>query len=679
MKKEMIILAIAFILFTSLVSGKLTISAPEDIYNLGNKLYVTVDVFPSSVSGNFQIDIICNNETMNIYKIPAGPSFHAGEQQKVTTFVTLDKSSLGNLKGKCYLSASLGNEQTSTKSFSISDKIVLTAKLDKLNYNPGETITLTLEAVKANNQLLNGFVDAVNATSFSKAIQKGNLIKKFAMPETAEAGEYSILIYAYDRGSNNEILNTANTSISFSINQIPSFIQLSFSELKINPGSNLTIGGDIYDQSGKLMQGEIILNLISPNKEEFQKTVKSEKFAFFDFPENASAGEWKVLASFSGILQEETIKINELAKVDYEFIGSVLVVKNTGNVIYNKPINIKIGERNQEINLNMQPGEERKFNLNAPNGEYNVAVGDANSKIEKNIPLTGRAISVKDLDAGSLIKDYAFIWVFIVIILVAIAVVLFFKFKRKTIKLNDKTTFSQKLTSNYSNTLHLTKKSPLSQSLDEKNYEEYNHGLKDLTKPDIGKAESSLVLKGEKSPSAVMSISIFNLNELKENSKNEIQKINEIIKDNKGLVDIREDRIIAVFSPLVTKTFKNEIIAVKAAAEILKELRSFNKKFTDKIKFNIGIHSGDLIASKEQGKLKYTGIGNTIALTRRISDSNENNLLISEQVKIKLMRAVKVEKVGEIGKSSIYSVQKIQDMSANQEKLQDLLKRMDND
>jgi len=72
----------------------------------------------------------------------------------------------------------------------------------------------------------------------------------FSMPKTAEAGEYHLNIKAYTLGKNG-ILNEGNTSISFKINQIASSVVLSLSNTKIMPGKDLTVGANIFDQSGK--------------------------------------------------------------------------------------------------------------------------------------------------------------------------------------------------------------------------------------------------------------------------------------------------------------------------------------------------------------------------------------------------------------------------------------------
>lgn len=126
----------------------------------------------------------------------------------------------------------------------------------------------------------------------------------------------------------------------------------------------------------------------------------------------------------------------------------------------------------------------------------------------------------------------------------------------------------------------------------------------------------------------------------------------------------------------MTKTFKNELLASKAAVEIKEKLDAYNKKFNDKISYSIGINAGDMISSVSSGKLNYTSLGNSIVLAKRISDISEEKVLISEAVRQKLMRELKVNKFEHnLGSVYIYEILKIVDTEANQDKLKDLLKR----
>jgi len=104
-------------------------------------------------------------------------------------------------------------------------------------------------------------------------------------------------------------------------------------------------------------------------------------------------------------------------------------------------------------------------------------------------------------------------------------------------------------------------------------------------------------------------------------------------------------------------------------------LNAYNKKFKDKIEFNLGVHVGELIASKVGGKLKYTSIGNTISLAKRISDSDSGKLIVSDEIRKKLLRDLKVVKAKEIGENQTFEVSEVKDRAGDKARLADLLKR----
>ncbi len=672
MIKKLVVFAFAFLMMFSFASAKISISAPDDLYNLGDKLYVTVSVLPSVVSGNFEIVLNCASQNAVIYRVPSEASFTSNEEQTISTFVTLTKDYIGNLSGTCYISSSLGTDTTTTKTFVITNNVNLEIKLDKTAYNPGEEITLEINAIKANGHPLNGFVEGSGAFDFSKVVEVGKVIEKFAMPKTIEAGSYNIELFVYDRDNNNKILNSVIKNVSFSINQIASSIVTSLSELEVEPGNQLKIGTEIYDQAGNLMGGAVSVKITSPSGAEIQKSIKSGEFGSIDFAVNATPGNWVVYSLFNGVSEEKGFSVKEVPKVEFEFIDSILVVRNVGNAVYNKPISVNIGDNAQELDLNIMPGEERRFNLKGK-GEYDVQVSDGDLGIQRKLFLTGGAVSVDSAEGFSFFKNYTFVWIFIILILALTGVVLFLKFKNKSFRLSDKfKKMPGKFKREISETMHFTNKSPSAHSFDDN-----DDSVMDFKKKENPDAESTLVLKGDKSNSSVICITA-DLDSLGENSRKVFLGIVESAKERKGAVEATETGFRVIFSALLTKTFNNEMLAVKTAEGIMKKVNEFNRLHQDKIELNIGINSGDLVAALEQGKLKYTNIDSTVTFANKLSETGKGKVLISEAVRRKLMRDVKVERKGEINKKAYYELLRVADTEANKEKLKDIMKRMKN-
>ncbi len=645
------------------VSAKISLSETSGTYNLGDSIYTTVTLTPQSVRGIFEINLVCEGQTVNLYKIsPAQSSFSVGEEQKINHEILLLPEYIGNLSGSCYVSAKIADETASTKPFQISDSIAITATLDKENYNPGEIVILNLNAVKANGKNLNGFVEGSGAFDFSSNVDNGVRKETLMLEENEESGDYELILNVYDRDTETlRILNIGNISLKFKVNQVPFSLPISLGSLEARPGENYEFGLDLYDQSGKEMNGSVSVLLIPPNGKETPLTVNSGSTGSVTLQTNSTPGTWRILASFGELEDEKEFTVLDLEKIEFGFIEetSLLVIRNIGNVPYDEAIEIQIGGNIETLNLNIGVGEERRFRLKAPDGEYTVRVASGDSQVERTLLLTGRAISVRDSGGLNVLSSYPIIWIFIGIVLVALAIILLMKYRKKTFRLKDGIKMPHfrrhKETSVVPESVH-------------------DREMLDVSRPKIAGAESSLVLNGDKETAAVIALKVKS--KLGQQGKEDLKKIIMDIWEGKGMIEKKDEYIMMVFSPLVTKTFSNEMIAIKAANKLFGVLEQHNKKYNDKINFGIGVHVGEIIANLEGKKLKYTGMGNTISLVKKMADISGNKLLVSEKLRNKMARALKVEKAGEIGKTQIFEVTKLANVEANQERLHEILKRM---
>lgn len=670
MKKELILIGfITIIALTALASARLTISEPLGVYNLGDKLYITVDTVPAAVTGNFEINIVCSNQTVNVYRVPAEPSFSLGVEQKITTYVTLSPSTYDSLIGSCKIVSDLGGEEAVSKSFLISNNIIVTSSLDKLMYDPGEQITLTVNAVKANGNLLNGFSDISDAATMSKMIQDGKLVSAFAMARTAEPGNYTLNINAYDTDGN-QTLNSGNSSVSFFINQIPSSIQVSLSGTEIAPEQNFSYSADLFDQSGQHMNGSLQVSLISPLNTQTPLNLNSGETNSISFPANATAGEWNMLFAYNSITEEKQFTVLAVPKLNMSFIDNILVISNLGNAPYNKTLNVTIGNTTEQLALNILQGEERRFSLKAPNGEYNVSVGDGNVQQSQQLLLTGNAVSVNEF-AGGLFSKYPLLWYFLLgLVGVGLLVFLFGK-----VKIGSKiANITRRRDSRPEPTLKPIRSAPMSSSGFSPSSDEK---FINVNRSNVSEGESSLVSKGQKLNSSVIVVKISNYRMLKDLAKQEVDKAIALAKERRAVVEFKDGYITMVFSPLITKTLENEPAAARLGTDLLNQLRTFNQKYTDKIDFNIGINNGDLISSIEGGRLKYTAMGNTLLLARKLADFGREKVLVSDSFRTKMIRDIRGERVGQIGSVGVFSIISLTDREANKDKLADLLKRMD--
>jgi hypothetical protein len=660
MVKKLVMSILTFFFLVCLVSAKISVSDPLEVYNLGDTIPLTVTLTPNSNEGWFTVDLICGGTTRTIEKI-LGKSFYTGEEQTRSLRLPLTEEYIGNITGECKIKSSINSEETFTPNFRISNKVNLEASIDKETYNPKETITLTVGAIKENGIVLNGFLETSGFASISKAIVDGEVVEKFSIPEKQAAGVYELTLFAYDK-YNGQILNSNNKTLKLTVNQVPTFVDLSLSELEATPGQEYKFSLELLDQAGTRMEGAIEVTILSPKDEEQKLIVQSGETSSVNFQTNSTPGTYKISASFEELMIIKEFNVKEIQKVSLELVDSLLVVTNVGNTKYEQEIAVKIGDKTERFNLSIEVGEKRKFNLNAPDGNYDVDVQSGTDSIQKNLLLTGNAISIKNASGTNVFNKYPIIWVFLILLLAGTAFV-FFKRTGKAYKLKEKFDFKKLFT------FTRREKAPKKEKFIETTNEPHKKG----------NAESSLVIDGEREMASVIALKIKNMATLGTHAKEELVKILELAKDKKGMIEKKDDYLMIIFTPTVTKTYNNEMSATKVGFGLMTALNEYNKRFHAKLDYGIGVNSGELIVSTKTGKLQYTSLGSTVLLAKKIADSADAKLLVADSIRNKMLRDLRGEKMPAVGKSGVFSVTHVNDKEANKDKLQDLLNRMGHD
>lgn len=682
MGKLGVVLIFVIVLLSSFSIAQINIVEPKDVYNLGDKIYIDVYGITWAESGNLNIDLSCGDDLINLLKIPRRSFLQGIEQNYSVPYKILNEEDLEiidikDIVGDCNIKSSLGDEEVSSKTFEVSNELEISANFDKENYNPGENAEINIEVKKKSGESFNGRLIINGEEEYKLDIENGVALYNIEIEQNQNSGSYNYKLIAYD-GDEEDWINRGETEASFSVNSVPSELIISLSSDKINPGENLEVGLEIKDQGGNLMEGLGNLRIVSPIGEEINEEIGSGKFKQIFIESNATPGNWEILGEFEDLTNRRNFEVLIFPRVEFDIEGTLLKVRNIGNGVYNKSIIVKIGEEEKSLGVReIGIGDEIEFNLRAPDGEYLVSASDGDSSFDRTVYLTGRAVSVENPGGSSFASYSIFIWIFFIIILAAAGAVLYFySTKNKVIK-------NGKIKEKFENLKSKVLRKKTSEEeilLGSSNKKSFFGNKKeedvDLTKSDSSNAESSLVLKGDKQKSVILSLRIKNYSELGDNSKRELINIVKEESKSKGLIDWKEDYVFVVFSPLVTKTYSNEVLACKSGINIQRRLNEFNRKFENKIDYNIGIHVGDLVSSKENEKLKYTSIGNTVSLSKKISDFSRGKVLVSEEIRRKLLRDLKVEKEGKIGENLVYSIVEVKDKEANAAKLKDILKRM---
>ncbi len=684
------------------VSAGIYFSQPEQAYNLGDTIVNNVIVDPIG-DGFLRINLVCEGSSVNVFNnVPVEGEAHI-EFPLTTAYIQ-------NISGDCYFLAIYGGMSQESREFQISKNLNVRLDLDSLFAKPGEEIIVSGKVERLNNELVNGGVEInipllnliepeeennesenneseedetddsepiviYDSGRFYGKIVDGLFSVSITLADDMPSGNYRIDVLAYEEISGSRTSEGVAIA-NLRIEQVLTTVDVVLSLQNLDPGEDFDFKPRLFDQSGKIIEDEVSIVIINEKSDRvFERISVSEETIEYDIPTNMSSGYYEIEVSSDGISENKKFYINEKEIVFLEISNNTLFVTNIGNMELNDyPIQIDLNGKPFVKKVNLRLGEQQSFKLTG-DGTYDVKVSDGNQEISSvGVVLTGHAVGVKNESGGSLSLSSPMIWIFLIIILVGVGLFFFRNvFKKKSFAYPFKGKFSRK-----SKTLELKASKTENKKQDEKdetkNESEDNKKNEESSVASKNKAESVLVLDGQKNKATVVVLKIKN--KLTKASKQGLEKSIEHVYEKKAAVYERGDNIFIIFTPLMTRTLKNEKEGAKSAEKIMSILNEYNKKFKDKIDFGIGIHSGDIINKVVDKKLKFTALGNVITSAKRLADSSDKKVLMTKDTYERAINDIKaVKKKTKDGE--VYEVQRILEKEKNHAFIRGFLNRME--
>jgi len=619
-----VILVIFSIFFISNISAEIQISSLKQLYSLGDNLDFTITL-GDHTEDYLEINLICSGNEQSIY-------YDVPDTKTSTITRKLIESYIGNLFGSCFLSAVYGEDTGKSENFRISNTILVSFETDKNEYNAGEIISVKGTALKENGLAPeSAFVEAsFNGVSASDIVKNGEFNFKLSTSQTMHAGTYPVIIRVYDKDEKRNIMNSGESAQDKRLLQKPNKLEIAINNQNIAPSENLSYLVSLYDFAGDLMQEELKISVKdSKNNSIYSENLMANKNLIISLPKSFAPGEATIIAQKDEIIGHKNFYVSELKKIKAEISNGTLVVTNEGNIDYNEELSIIIGEDTIKKQVSILVGESKTFELSAPTGTYDLNVIDNSGGVYSgSVSLTGRVIDAKEISTNiNLFFRYPLVWAFILFV-VFFAIVLTYK--------------NSASHTSYSYPAEVEKKRSGKIILKPKFMKTENSSEElNLGPGKIKKAEQVLVTTGHKQESVIVYFKIKN--KLSKEAEKNLLKILESASKFNGIPYRDGYSYGLIFSPTVTKSFKNEKDAVNAALFIDSELKDYNRKFTDKIEYGIGINSGEVINKVEGVVLQFTNMGKTIPVAKKIAEISNQEVLISEQVHRKTDE-VKVEK-----------------------------------
>ena len=638
MTKRFMNSAVAFVLLAlliPLVSATITLDSLRSVYNVGDDLSLNFTIARSTPSQGFLIaELRCDEGSMEIYKTPL--RLLAGEQKQISLAMKLDRFLTGNLRNACRVELRYSNESAQSERFEISSLALVFVRAPSGETNPGESVMLLGYVNKKNSRPLEGTIEARIAElqlAASAAVVNGTFNVSLALPRNARARAYTVLLRASERDSEGVVINEGNASASFKVPQILTSTTIALNSALLQPTSALYYRVLAYDQAEEQMIVKDNVTLTAPEQRVvWTREGYSGQLQQWDIPADATPGRWTLSADVGTLHYRVEFEIAALKNVSFRLDNGLLVVTNTGNVAYDGPLEVVIGETPTTVDVKIGVGEVAQYKLFAPEGKHAVRVNAANTSQEfGQVFLTGKSVSVKNADSAG-IGVPGWVWWMMVLLVVAAVVLHFYRKVRKRA---------------YGSRTH----TPAHEYLERARLQPVRavaHEQLAARSP----ASSSLLqasAAGVKEECAIVAISIKNLAQL-EQRDSAAATIAQLLHEGKkarAIIQTQDSHKLLILSP--SRVGNPLEAAVQLARTLERVLRQHNLTYALKIAAGVSVHQGQLILEQEDGEQRITSVGTAIIAAKRLAEraQQEQAVYVSDDVYHTLVGRIKVDKVGD--------------------------------
>jgi hypothetical protein len=631
MEKRAVITILFLVLMVSFVSGEVFFTQqPKESYNLGDQINVVLG--SDGDPGWVNVNLVCGGLNGTSSGQLAFFYYMKKGETSVPVNVPLTQEFLRGSQGACRLSMVYNSVTKESLAFDISSNLDVDVTFNNNIFKPNETVYFTGTVYKQGGEEVNGFAEVTfsyNGLEMIVPVVDGEFDGNISLQGTIPSGSYNLDLFVYEKDESDAITNFFVANNMIEVAQDPRGLKIDVVKT-INPDSDLDFVANLLDQTNTNVDGlPVAFTLVNPAGEQVLNSLSETGVTeYYRLQKNALLGIWNLSAQSQGLYSGiYTVDVSPNVEAEFLLVNNTLLVRNVGNVPYDKFVEVGIGENfTQVLVLNLSLGGSVEFQLEAPNGNYSVIVGDGSSNIDGIAALTGEVIGIKDSRRGGLffVNKFAFAWIIIIGILGLFIFVSARKIKGKNFTLSFKG-------------LKGLKKNKIKDvggvvKVNSDNTE----SSADVSQANT--ADNTLVVKGEKQKASLLSLRVKNQNQ--SNSEIVNKAINSISESN-GKVYKSGNYVVGVFAPAITRTYDNNLDAVKIADEITNSFNEYNNKYKHKVDFGIGISEGDIVAEKRDGKLLFTPLGNAMQNVKKISDIAENNYLLSEEANTALKSKLK--------------------------------------
>ncbi|MDD5700148.1 MAG: hypothetical protein PHH00_03065 [Candidatus Nanoarchaeia archaeon] len=672
------IIAVFSVSFAS--SSQLTFSSqPNSLYSIGDVVDLTTNIVTTSnLNDFFSISLICNGLETQVHQQYLILS--AGQQTSIPVKIPLISGFMGQTSGVCKLKSMIKNGNSSvlnyalTNEFRVSDLITITISSTGREFNPGELVTIAGNAVKENGENANGIAELkltngnLSVYSGSSAVKNGYFYFNFTLPSNIPAGQKLASLKIYETDSSAPQTNKGFVNFNVLINQIPTTLDLvsKNNAHDILPGRTYSIKGILYDQTGERIDSVVNFTVKKSGGEVMgQERVVTDRYVDIPVSYNDAPDSWSISADSRDLSAVSSFNILENEIVSVELINKTLLVTNRGNVPYNRPVEVRIGDKYMTVNVSLEVDESRKYVLSAPEGDYPVKVFSAgNDLFTGNIFLTGRAINIQEATSGLLgFIQSTWIWAIILVVLVFIIFFFFRKWHKKR----------------FFKRINMNKKFRIRDGILISDGREENFSDGDRLVPTRNIADLSLSIQGEKQNLSVICLNIKNfgaVNSRKGGVNETMNRIRDVVDSSNAAVYENGSYLFFIFAPVKTKAFNNELAAIETCEKIQKILEEHNRLLKQKIEFGLSANYGSMVIKLGINGMKFMSIGNVLSTAKKLASLSDGSIFLSNEIKNRTATDIKTDKQSS-GDLEFHTLVEVRNREKSQKFIREFMSKME--
>src|SRR3989344_8017267 len=342
----------------------------------------------------------------------------------------------GNYEIDLLVRDTFGNQKLFEKLTTITlvNELNLVVTIDEKNVNPGSKIRLNGDVKTVLQENVN---DAnveieIDDKKFITNVKDGGFNYEIMLSDKIKSGKHLMRVTVQD-----EFGNKGKNEIGINVNQIPTSLVLKVNNNTINPGSVLTVEAILYDQAGDVLTDVVSIEIKDDeDKLIFYDSISTSEETLLEIDPYAKPGKYQVNAEVQGLTQESTFIVSEVVKLDITLLNQSLLMQNTGNVEFKKPIIIDLNKGFYEItkrfSLKLKDNFTILLNEEFPAGQYLLRVRYDDQVVEfKDVIIYGKkALSLN-------ILYYILAWIEVALLILLCYKTRRFKRMNKEIKFKD--------------------------------------------------------------------------------------------------------------------------------------------------------------------------------------------------------------------------------------------------